>query len=63
MLDESAPVRLGNCIYRLVGAVSNCAYAVRSDKSRPGLETAPTGGESVHLFLELTIAAERDQET
>ena len=42
--------------YRLVGAVSNCAYAVR-------LETAPTGpdksgskprGESVHLFLEST---------
>ena len=34
--------------YRLVGTVSNCAYAVR-------LETAPTGGESVYLFLEFTI--------
>ena len=33
---------------RLVGTVSNCAYAVR-------LETAPTGGESVHSFLEVTI--------
>ena len=28
--------------YRLVGTVSNCAYAVP-------LETAPTGGESVYL--------------
>ena len=33
---------------RLVGTVSNSAYAVR-------LETAPTGGESVYLFLEFTI--------
>ena len=40
---------------KLVGAVSNCAvstyhgiYAVRG-------KTAPTGGESVHLFLESTI--------
>ena len=33
---------------RLVGTVSNCAYAVP-------LETAPTGGESVYLFLEFTI--------
>jgi hypothetical protein len=32
----------------LVGTVSNSAYAVR-------LETAPTGGESVYLFLEFTI--------
>ena len=30
--------------YRLVGAVSNCADAGR-------LKTAPTGGESVYLFL------------
>ena len=34
--------------YRLGGAVSNCAYAVRG-------ENAPTGGESVYLFLEFTI--------
>ena len=33
---------------RLVGTVSNCAYAVR-------FLTAPTGGESVYLFLEFTI--------
>ena len=33
---------------RLVGTVSNCADAVR-------LETAPTGDESVYLFLEFTI--------
>ena len=33
---------------RLVGTVSNCAYAVR-------FPTAPTGGESVYLFLESTI--------
>ena len=33
---------------RLVGAVYNCAYAVRS-------KTASTGGESVYLFLESTI--------
>ena len=33
---------------RLVGTVSNCAYAVR-------LETEPTGGESVYLFLKFTI--------
>ena len=33
---------------RLVGNVSNCAYAVR-------LETAPTGGESVYLCLDFTI--------
>ena len=33
---------------RLVGTVSNCAHAVR-------VETAPTGGESVYLFLEFTI--------
>ena len=33
---------------RLVGTVSNCADAVR-------LETAPTGVESVYLFLEFTI--------
>ena len=33
---------------RLVGGVFNCADAVR-------LETAPTGGESVYLFLEFTI--------
>ena len=36
--------------YRLVGTVSNCAYAVR-------LETAPTGGASVYLFLEFTIVS------
>ena len=30
---------------RLVGTVSNCADAVR-------LETAPTGGEGVYLFLD-----------
>ena len=34
--------------YHLVGAVSNCAYAVR-------LKTAPTGGESVYFLLESTI--------
>ena len=33
---------------RLVGTVSNSADVVR-------LETAPTGGESVYLFLEFTI--------
>ena len=33
---------------RLVCTVGNSAYAVR-------LETAPTGGESVYLFLEFTI--------
>ena len=33
---------------RLVGTVSNSADAVR-------LETAPTEGESVYLFLEVTI--------
>ena len=33
---------------KLVGAVSNCADAVR-------LETAPTGGESAYLFLEFTM--------
>ena len=32
----------------LVGTVSNCADAVR-------FVTAPTGGESVYLFLEFTI--------
>ena len=35
---------------RLVGTVSNSADAVR-------LETAPTGGESVYLFLDFTIIA------
>ena len=35
---------------RLVGTVSNSADAVR-------LETAPTGGESVYLFLEFTIGS------
>ncbi len=39
----------------LVGTVSNSADAVRSDKSRPGLEAALTRGESVYLFLECTI--------
>ena len=43
-MTHSKPVRLGS----LVGAVSNCAYAVRG-------KTAPTGGESVYLFLESTI--------
>ena len=38
---------------RLVGTVSNSADAVR-------LETAPTGGESDHLFLEFTIGGCRD---
>ena len=33
---------------RLVGTVSNSAYPVR-------FLTAPTGGESVYLFLEFTI--------
>ena len=37
--------------YRLVGAVSNCAYAVR-------LKTAPTAGDSVYLSLESTIITE-----
>ena len=36
----------------LVGTVSNCADAVR-------LETAPTGDESVYLFLEFTIVVIR----
>ena len=40
---------------RLVGTVSNCAYAVR-------LETAPTGGESVYLFLEFTIILRAGQD-
>ena len=35
---------------RLVGTVFNSAYAVR-------LETAPTRGESVYLFLEFTIVS------
>ena len=54
-MRHSKPVRLGYRIYRspawpvlfptsrLVGTISNSADAVR-------LETAPTGGESVHLF-------------
>ena len=33
---------------RLVGTVSNSADVVR-------LETAPTGGESIHLFLEFNV--------
>ncbi len=40
---------------RLVGTVSNSADAVR-------LETAPTGGESVFLFLEFTITTEVNRE-
>ena len=47
-MRHSKPGRLGKRNYRLVGTVFNCAYAVR-------LETAPTGGESVYLFLESTI--------
>ena len=39
---------------RLVGTVSNSVDAVR-------LETAPTGGESVYLFLEFTIIARSHQ--
>ena len=38
-------------VYRLVGAVSNCAYSVR-------LETAPTGGDSVYLFFVFIIIHE-----
>ena len=37
--------------FRWVGTVSNCADAVR-------LETEPTGGESVYLFLQFTITNE-----
>ena len=48
-LQTGAVRKLHVPFYRLVGTVSNCAYAVR-------LETAPTGGgESVYLFLEFTI--------
>ena len=45
-MRHAKPVRLGNRTYRstrLVGTVSNCAYAVR-------LETAPTGGRKC-LFI------------
>ena len=50
-MRHSKPVRLENrtyCSPVWVGTVPNCADAVR-------LETVPTGGESVYLFLEFTI--------
>ena len=47
-MTHSKPEGLGKRNYRLVGAVSNCAYAVR-------LQTHLPGGESVYLFLEFTI--------
>ena len=52
-MKHSKPVRLGNRplpFSRLVGTVFNSADAVR-------LETAPTGGESVYLFLEFTVSS------
>ena len=51
-MRHSKPVRLGNRPCRLVGSVFNCADAVR-------LETAPTGGENVHLFLVFIIISEQ----
>ena len=50
-MRHAKPVRLGDRTLpfsRLVGTVSNSADVVR-------LKTAPTGGESVYLFLEFTI--------
>ena len=40
---------------KLVGAVSNCAVSTYPGTYAVRLETAPTGGESVHLFLQSTI--------
>ena len=40
---------------KLVGAVSNCAVSTYPGTYAVRLQTAPTGGESVHLFLEFTI--------
>ena len=40
---------------KLVGAVSNCAASTYHGTYTVRLKTAPTGGESVHLFLESTI--------
>ena len=40
---------------KLVGAVSNCAVSAYHGTYAVRLETAPTGGESVLLFLESTI--------
>ena len=42
-MRHAKPGELGNRTYRLVAAVSNCAYAVR-------LKTAPTGGRKC-LFI------------
>ncbi len=40
---------------KLVGAVSNCAVSAYHGTYAVRLKTAPTGGESVLLFLESTI--------
>ena len=40
---------------KLVGAVPNCAVSAYHGTYAVRLETAPTGGESVLLFLESTI--------
>ena len=40
---------------KLVGAVSNCAVSTYPGTYAVRLKTAPTRGESVHLFLESTI--------
>ena len=47
---------------KLVGAVSNCAVSTYHGPYAVRLKTAPTGGESVHLFLESTIVRCRDSE-
>ena len=47
-MKHSKPVRLEYRIPIHRDTVSNCAEAVR-------LETAPTGGASVYLFLAFTI--------
>ena len=40
---------------KLVGAVSNCVVSTYHGTYAVRLKTAPTGGDSVHLFLESTI--------
>ena len=46
---------------KLVGAVSNCAVSTYHGPYAVRLKTAPTGGESVHLFLESTIVCGLDR--
>jgi len=45
---------------KLVGAVSNCAVSTYHGTYAVRLKTAPTGDESVHLFLESTIMQSRN---